>query len=125
MRRTPVERVTLKLSAQPRLASVVRAAVRWQARAWGAGGPAAAALAAQLARSFREALRGAGEGRGRVIHISLEARVGEILARFSPGGGGRVLLFRARRSLPALGRRPRRGDSGREPTIRRSAGPPV
>ena len=97
MRETPIDRITLRITSDPRLTRVARAAVLLQVRAWGMTIHQAAPFAAAVARRFRETARRPNPGRRLTIHLSLESGPEEFLARLAPGAGGRVWVFRTRR----------------------------
>jgi hypothetical protein len=113
----PIDRIMVRLPAQPRLASVVKTAVLWEARQCGLTPAEARPLARAVAQSFRSFAGKRGASPHACVNISLELSPGQLLVRIAEGAGARVVTLRgrtaaAKRDVP-FGR-PAAGKMGRK-----------
>ena len=92
----PVDRILVRISAQPRLASVVKTAVVWEARQCGLAAANTKPLVRAVLQRFRGLAEVSGSKREACLNLSIEPEPGKLRVRIGAGTHGRTKTFRAR-----------------------------
>src|SRR5437879_2823339 len=115
-----VNTIALQLSAEKRLARVVKAAVSVVARESGIPGGRAAAFAGAVARRFADLAGKNGSGT-KTVNVSLEPAPKGLSVRLGAGSGGRPTVLEVHAGKEKAGPRPRVKTRPRRPRGRTAA----